>query len=337
MAHKIQIKRGNKADLPVLNDGEMGLCIDTQEVFVGSNGTNIPVGGQTEIVNNLTETVTGKALDATQGKVLNDLVSTVSGDLNALETTVSNIPIAYPTDSYLAFCANVNADSVAAALGKGNENKVHLLGYQLAMVSDFYNEGLSFPNLIQCDTINDIANNRLAMLEMNASPTLFSRLSANAYAVSKLYTEAKALMILNGWTTTQHASLVSMLGNVTSMGQLYNNYLAVEASKALEFTASKTIIVSSSLSVSQSIRKNTLATLLNKKCLVVNTSPTELVDSATNVIALGTRPNDSNLGTWTVSLAHIDYYKFAKNIAKTNTISSSATVVLGARYIPCEV
>ena len=38
MAHKIQIKRGNKADLPVLNDGEMGLCIDTQEVFVGSNG-----------------------------------------------------------------------------------------------------------------------------------------------------------------------------------------------------------------------------------------------------------------------------------------------------------
>ena len=43
MAHKIQIKRGNKADIPVLNDGEMGLCIDTQEVFVGCNGTNIPV------------------------------------------------------------------------------------------------------------------------------------------------------------------------------------------------------------------------------------------------------------------------------------------------------
>ena len=43
MAHKIQKKRGSKPDLPVLNDGEMGLCIDTQEVFVGSNGTNIPV------------------------------------------------------------------------------------------------------------------------------------------------------------------------------------------------------------------------------------------------------------------------------------------------------
>jgi parallel beta-helix repeat protein len=43
MAHKIQIKRGNKADLPTLDVGEFGLCIDTQEVFVGCNGTNIPV------------------------------------------------------------------------------------------------------------------------------------------------------------------------------------------------------------------------------------------------------------------------------------------------------
>ena len=83
MAHKIQIKRGNKADLPVLNDGEMGLCIDTQEVFVGSNGTNIPVGVQTEIVNNLTTTTAGKALDATQGKALAEQISTVSGDVAA--------------------------------------------------------------------------------------------------------------------------------------------------------------------------------------------------------------------------------------------------------------
>jgi len=45
MAHKIQIKRGNKADLPVLNDGELGLCLDTNEVYVGNNGTNVPVGG----------------------------------------------------------------------------------------------------------------------------------------------------------------------------------------------------------------------------------------------------------------------------------------------------
>ncbi len=38
MAHKIQIKRGNKADLPTLDAGEFGLCQDTNELFIGNNG-----------------------------------------------------------------------------------------------------------------------------------------------------------------------------------------------------------------------------------------------------------------------------------------------------------
>mgnify|MGYP006983328480 CR=1 FL=1 len=38
MAHKIQVKRGNKADLPTLDAGEFGLCQDTNELFIGNNG-----------------------------------------------------------------------------------------------------------------------------------------------------------------------------------------------------------------------------------------------------------------------------------------------------------
>lgn len=41
MANKVQIKRGNKANLPILSDGEFGLCQDTKELFIGNNGTNI--------------------------------------------------------------------------------------------------------------------------------------------------------------------------------------------------------------------------------------------------------------------------------------------------------
>lgn len=87
MAHKIQIKRGNKADLPALNDGEPGLCLDTNEVYVGNNGTNVPVGVQTEIVNNLTTTTAGKALDATQGKALAEQISTIIAIKTATITT----------------------------------------------------------------------------------------------------------------------------------------------------------------------------------------------------------------------------------------------------------
>ena len=158
MAHKIQIKRGNKADLPTLDAGEFGLCQDTNELFIGNSGnqkifpptaptisdveglqtaldgkvddsqvlTNVPANAKftdtvythpathsadmivdgttnkaytateknklagietgankTTIANNLTETVTGKALDATQGKVLAEQISTVSEDVVA--------------------------------------------------------------------------------------------------------------------------------------------------------------------------------------------------------------------------------------------------------------
>ena len=58
MAHKIQIKRGNKADLPTLDAGEFGLCPDTNELFIGNNGNQkifpptVPDGGNSDTVDN---------------------------------------------------------------------------------------------------------------------------------------------------------------------------------------------------------------------------------------------------------------------------------------------
>ncbi len=37
----IQVRRGNKADLPILADGEIGFCMDTQEIFIGNGGVNV--------------------------------------------------------------------------------------------------------------------------------------------------------------------------------------------------------------------------------------------------------------------------------------------------------
>lgn len=49
MANKIQIKRGLKSKLPTLLDGELGLCTDTKEVFVGNGGENIDVTNKDKI------------------------------------------------------------------------------------------------------------------------------------------------------------------------------------------------------------------------------------------------------------------------------------------------
>ena len=43
MGRIFQIKRGLKADLPVLEQGEFGLCLDTEELFVGGADKNIKV------------------------------------------------------------------------------------------------------------------------------------------------------------------------------------------------------------------------------------------------------------------------------------------------------
>lgn len=44
MAQTIQIKRGLKANMPILASGEMGFCTDTKEVYVGDGSTNVLVG-----------------------------------------------------------------------------------------------------------------------------------------------------------------------------------------------------------------------------------------------------------------------------------------------------
>lgn len=41
MANKIQIKRGLVANLPALNEGEPGLCTDTQDMYIGTSAGNI--------------------------------------------------------------------------------------------------------------------------------------------------------------------------------------------------------------------------------------------------------------------------------------------------------
>lgn len=46
----IQIKRGLKANLPTLEDGELGWCEDTFELYCGQDGTNKLIGSADNMV-----------------------------------------------------------------------------------------------------------------------------------------------------------------------------------------------------------------------------------------------------------------------------------------------
>lgn len=55
MSVTIKLKRGNKDDLPKLEEGEPGICLDSGELYVGTQAGNKKIVGDTTIA----DTVTG--------------------------------------------------------------------------------------------------------------------------------------------------------------------------------------------------------------------------------------------------------------------------------------
>ena len=74
MADTIQIKRGVKAKLPVLPDGELGYCTDTGELYIGASGANKLVG---------------KVAWATDISALQTSVNNINTSISTLNTTVA--------------------------------------------------------------------------------------------------------------------------------------------------------------------------------------------------------------------------------------------------------
>ena len=73
-------------------------------------------------------------------------------------TAAGDISKRLDKSSFMAFCANVNADSLDAAFGKHNESSIGGLGYQLAMYSKFKGELIDLPELSTADSLDEIIN-----------------------------------------------------------------------------------------------------------------------------------------------------------------------------------
>jgi hypothetical protein len=43
MANKIQFRRGNKINLPILDSGEPGFVLDTEEFYIGKGDKNVKI------------------------------------------------------------------------------------------------------------------------------------------------------------------------------------------------------------------------------------------------------------------------------------------------------
>lgn len=92
---KIKIKRGLKANLPILNEGEFAYCTDTKELFIGSVGGNINVGSEDSIQH---------LLDYTR----NPAIGSTAGTSTSYTLSVSPEPVSILTNTMIIIKPHVN-------------------------------------------------------------------------------------------------------------------------------------------------------------------------------------------------------------------------------------
>lgn len=96
-----------------------------------------------------------------------------------------------PKESYMAFCANVNTNSLNAAFGQNNESFMSYLGMQLAMYSWWKGASTAtypYTNLKACHTLAEVAQNQAAIDELYANANLRDLIELSPYACSVIAT-----------------------------------------------------------------------------------------------------------------------------------------------------
>jgi hypothetical protein len=114
---KIQVRSGLQTDLPALDTGEFGWCVDTQRLFIGKGtlAEGAPVTGVTEILTEYSVGSINVSIDAVNANIaiLNSEVANllaISGNLQATTTRIID------NQSSITNIANVSIDSLSGQI-----------------------------------------------------------------------------------------------------------------------------------------------------------------------------------------------------------------------------
>lgn len=135
MAKKFQIKRGNKTNLPTLSPGEFGLCIDTEELFIGGSAGNIKMPKTAADVG---AAPTGYGLGGTYGDAITDVHAVDKCGSYHVATSASNLPadsngetlVTNTTDLVVSY-SNYNCREIYLFVGGWSSGYIPCLRQQL--------------------------------------------------------------------------------------------------------------------------------------------------------------------------------------------------------------
>ena len=99
MANKIKIKRGIKANLPILSVGEQGLCTDTSEIFIGGSTGNIQLANKEYVDSQLVDMAINVKAFGAKGDGITDDTIAVQNAINTAQQ--KNKTVHFPKGTYL--------------------------------------------------------------------------------------------------------------------------------------------------------------------------------------------------------------------------------------------
>lgn len=128
MGQKIQIRRGNEANLPELANGEMALTVDTKKVFIGHPDGNIPVSGASAgsiSVDDPNNHFTGEDVES----VLEELFTFANDGKTAVANAITAQNVAAsPTDTFSVLADKIGQIFQGKKIAFGNAADVVLSG-----------------------------------------------------------------------------------------------------------------------------------------------------------------------------------------------------------------
>lgn len=135
--------------------------------------------------------------------------------------------------SYMAFCTNLNTNSLDAAFGKNNESEVLNIGKQLAMYCWFKGDSkiaYPFTNLITCNSFLECLTNSEALLEILKNENILSLIATSQYA-NTIYQDfdiVGAICVETGLSNITYPTMISMSANADAMTVLFTNSIAYD-------------------------------------------------------------------------------------------------------------
>ena len=137
----------------------------------------------------------------------------------------------YERSSYMAFCANVNSDSLDAAFGKNNVSNVRAIGHQLAMYSWFKGDSTSanpYTVTVSLNTLSSIYSNLDAILEVEKTDTIAALIDASPFAKSirdnALSVESTICPVIAAKVGLSNPKSYTSLNSLTATSTFMNNY-----------------------------------------------------------------------------------------------------------------